>query len=253
MSSVSGIDSSSPESTATTAKNILGKDDFLKLMITQLRYQDPLEPTDNKDFIAQMAQFSSLEQMANMSAGFENLAQVQESILRESAIAQAINLIGKTVSAVLPVDTVTGKINTEQTRLYLEADNTSMTLQTLAKDTPVTVLALEGGMYEVLLEDGSRGYVTEDALTIDENPRIVGVATGMKLIDGVPHVTVNGEDVPITQIEEVRMAAAGTPVDNPTDGTTDDTTDGTADDATDGATDVATDGDAADGTTDSQG
>ncbi len=217
MSSVSGIDGSTQESTANAVKKVLGKDDFLKLMITQLRYQDPLEPTDNKDFIAQMAQFSSLEQMANMSKGFETMAQFQESILRESAVGQAINLIGKTVSAILPVESITGKINTEQTKLYLEADKNSMTLQTLAKDTPVTVLALEGGMYEVLLENGSRGYVAEDALTIDDNPRITGVATGMKLIDGAPYVTINGKDVPLTQVEEVKMAAAEAPADDTAD------------------------------------
>lgn len=221
MSTVSGIDGSSQESTASAVKKVLGKDDFLKLMITQLRYQDPLEPTDNKDFIAQMAQFSSLEQMANMSKGFETLAQLQESTLRESAVGQAINLIGKTVSAILPVESVTGKINTEQTKLYLEADDTSMTLQTLAKDTPVTVLALEGGMYEVLLENGSRGYVAEDALTIDDNPRITGVATGMKLIDGAPYVTINGKDIPITQIEEVKMTAVEAPAEDSADDTAD--------------------------------
>ena len=221
MSAVSGIDGSTQESTANAVKKVLGKDDFLKLMITQLRYQDPLEPTDNKDFIAQMAQFSSLEQMANMSKGFETMAQFQESILRESAVGQAINLIGKTVSAILPVESVTGKINTEQTKLYLEADKNSIELQTLAKDTPVTVLALEGGMYEVLLENGSRGYVAEDALTIDDNPRITGVATGMKLIDGAPYVTINGKDVPLTQVEEVKMTAVEAPAEDSADDTAD--------------------------------
>ena len=48
-------------------KNDLDKDAFLKLLITQLQYQDPLNPTDDKEFIAQMAQFSALEQMQNMN------------------------------------------------------------------------------------------------------------------------------------------------------------------------------------------
>lgn len=52
---------------------VLDKDAFLKLMLTQLQHQNPLEPMDNTEFIAQMAQFSSVEQLANISTSMENM------------------------------------------------------------------------------------------------------------------------------------------------------------------------------------
>jgi len=68
----------------------LGKDDFLKILITQLQHQDPTSPMEDKEFISQMAQFSSLEQMTNMSEGFRRLS----SLL---ATSEAAAYLGKTV------------------------------------------------------------------------------------------------------------------------------------------------------------
>ena len=76
-----------------TALSGLGKDAFLKLLMTQMQYQDPMSPMDNKDFIAQMAQFSSLEQMKNMNTSLTNFIKTETS----SAKLNALTLIGKDV------------------------------------------------------------------------------------------------------------------------------------------------------------
>ncbi len=73
-----------------TASQELGKDDFLKLLITQLQNQDPTSPMENTEFIAQMAQFSSLEQMTNMSNEFTKLANMLNS-------GEAVSMLGKSV------------------------------------------------------------------------------------------------------------------------------------------------------------
>ncbi len=79
----------------------LGKDDFLKLLITQLSNQDPTSPMEDTEFISQMAQFSSLEQMTNMSNSFTKMA----SFLNSS---EAASTLGKTVELNIGDTTTTG-------------------------------------------------------------------------------------------------------------------------------------------------
>ena len=85
------------------SKQELGKDDFLRILITQLQHQDPTSPMEDREFIAQMAQFSALEQMTNMSNQFSGLA----GILNHSS---AINLLGKEVEIELGDRVITGTV-----------------------------------------------------------------------------------------------------------------------------------------------
>ncbi|AGK55400.1 flagellar hook assembly protein FlgD [Bacillus sp. 1NLA3E] len=71
-------------------KTTLGKDDFLRILTTQLSNQDPTNPLQDKDFIAQMATFSSLEQMTNLNSSFDKFASLQMS--------QYAGTIGKEIS-----------------------------------------------------------------------------------------------------------------------------------------------------------
>jgi flagellar basal-body rod modification protein FlgD len=67
----------------------LGKDDFIKILIAQMKNQDPTQPLQDREFIAQMAQFSSVEQLQNMALEMTKLRQ---------SIGMASGLIGKTIS-----------------------------------------------------------------------------------------------------------------------------------------------------------
>ena len=91
---------SSGGSETTVTNDTLGKDDFLKLLVAQMQNQDPLNPTDNKESIAQLAQFSALEQMNNIATSMESLNQSMTNFSQQSSLTQGAALIGKWVSGV---------------------------------------------------------------------------------------------------------------------------------------------------------
>lgn len=99
MSSVSSTSSASDALSATTSSSTgsttLGKEDFLKLLVTQISNQDPLNPMDNTEFVAQLAQFSNLEQSITTNDHLTNLENAQVSLNN----AQVTSLVGKTITA----------------------------------------------------------------------------------------------------------------------------------------------------------
>jgi flagellar basal-body rod modification protein FlgD len=107
---------------ATASSNALGLQDFMKILLTQLMYQDPLKPLDNQEFMAQMAQFTSLEQTQRLND------KVQQMIQNQAAL-QSVGLIGRTVE----VSTETGRASGTVTALSVQGD------------APVFTLALPGG------------------------------------------------------------------------------------------------------------
>lgn len=109
--SVSSLTSITPAATSflngTTAaapKQQLNQDDFLKLLTTQLSNQDPLKPMDDTQFIAQMAQFSALEQSTTLTKDFEAFSSAQQ-------ITSAQNLLGRTVTLSTDGTDASGPVN----------------------------------------------------------------------------------------------------------------------------------------------
>jgi flagellar basal-body rod modification protein FlgD len=84
------------------AQKNLDKSSFVTLLVSQLKNQDPLAPTDNQAFIAQLAQFSSLEEMQNLNQNILGLAVLQQSNALMAQLTQSSALIGKNVRYVDP-------------------------------------------------------------------------------------------------------------------------------------------------------
>ena len=76
-----------------TGNAVLGKDDFLKLLVAQLQHQDPMNPTDNNEFMSQMTSYSTLEQVTNMAKSNAEMAATL-------GMQQSLGLIGRTVTYV---------------------------------------------------------------------------------------------------------------------------------------------------------
>jgi len=91
-------------SSATSPANSLSMQDFLKVLFTQLTYQDPLKPLDNQQFMAQIAQFASLQQAQQTNA---NIAQ----LVTNQAALQSVGLIGRTVDITTSAGPVTGTVS----------------------------------------------------------------------------------------------------------------------------------------------
>ncbi len=118
--SISGI-----SSTATNLRaNGLNQEDFMKILLTQLTYQDPMKPMDNQQFMAQMAQFTSLEQTQQLNDKISTL-------ISNQAALQSVGLIGRTVDINATGGTLTGTV----VSLSLAGDSPLITLRTTAGAT----------------------------------------------------------------------------------------------------------------------
>ncbi len=108
-----GISSASTAQAVESSKDKLGQKDFLKLMVAQLKNQDPLKPMENGDFLGQMAQFSSVTGLQDLQASFNQLAGVMQSnqALQASALVGRTALVPGNAAVLSAGQTVSGAVD----------------------------------------------------------------------------------------------------------------------------------------------
>jgi len=201
--------------TTTTTKAALGKEDFLKMLVAQLKNQDPLNPMDGTDFTAQLAQFSSLEQLANLNAQIQNQALSMTSM----AHSQAVNMIGKSVTV---TETNSLAANGKPIEIgYSLAGDASQVLVRILDGSGNVVKTLtatdqKSGQNSITwdMNAGTRGDYTFQVLARDANGNDVtatasstGTVAAVQFKDNQIYVIVNGQQVPFSNVSYITQAA----------------------------------------------
>ncbi len=205
----------------TNTSNILGKDDFLTLLITQLQNQDPLNPTDSTEYTAQLAQFSSLEQLSNINQNLEYLQLFQASINN----AQAVSFIGKEITALGDaIQVKEGVADACEFELTADAGGVIVNIYNDAGNLVKTIDqgAMEAGRQTVVWDgtdqNGNQmqdGDYTFEIMAVDANDQDVkaitytsGVVSGVTFIDGTTYFIIENQKIPIADIIEVNEVVA---------------------------------------------
>ncbi len=194
----------------------LGKDAFLRLLITQLKNQNPLNPMNNTQFISQMAQFSALEQTSNLAKSFSEF----ENGFNASMQLEAASLVGKKASVNSnEVDVIAGKSGVIGFKLPQKAFVYVKIMDSKGNVIDSEKLGwLERGMHKytwsatnsqgVKVPDGSYTYEVE---AIESNGTHLqlsgtkdGVITGVKFDSGKIYVEINGVDYPLSSVTELK-------------------------------------------------
>jgi flagellar basal-body rod modification protein FlgD len=139
-SSVSSTTSATTSSLFSGKESSLGKEDFLKLLIEQIKNQDPLEPQENSDYVAQLATFSSLEQQMSMSDQLATLSLLDQGI----ANAQVLTMVGKQATVKGDVVTTDGNGTATNIMFTLGSKSTKTTV-TISDSSGTVVRSLELG------------------------------------------------------------------------------------------------------------
>lgn len=197
----------------------LNKDDFLKLFITQLQYQDPLNPQDSSEFVSQLAQLTQVEQAYNTNTNLESLLAAQNNSMSMSAVS----FIGKTVTALgnsIPYDGTSSAVINFNLPDSVSAATLSISdssgnivrsyaLDSMAagdgsctwdgKDSDGNALAAGNYTYGIVATGIDGSSVTATTYT-------TGTISGVSFASDTPSVTVGSQSYPLTDIVNIQAA-----------------------------------------------
>lgn len=151
----------------TKVNNDLDKNAFLKLLITQLENQDPMDPQDNSEFVAEMAQFSSLEQMTNMNESLTKINTLVSNMDTSVLVGQLSGMIGKGVEWTNTIESAD-----EEGKPVVTTENMSGVITGVTMADGVTKIIVQSGLQQHTVEiaDISRVYeLTEDTANNNAN------------------------------------------------------------------------------------
>jgi len=204
----------------TGSMQTLGKDDFLKLLVAKLTNQDPLDPIEDEAFVADLAQFSTLEQMQNINNSLQNSLDWDYLQMQTINNTMATSLIGK-------------KVHASFNNIYLDEDNTpqiSFNTTEYAESVNIRIMSSDGTVVRTLTmeeapagtnsipwdgrdESGQRvpqGYYTIEVSAVDASGEsftpstfVEGKVTGVVYRDGSAYLHINGLEIPLADVTSI--------------------------------------------------
>jgi len=213
VSGISGVTANNTSSYEVGGS--LGKDEFMKLLITQLQNQDPLDPMDSTEYISQLAQFSSLEQLQNINDKLDDLT---------AKLSDASNLIDREVEALGTIVKVEDGA-ADAIRFNLASDATAV-FASISNSDGVYVRTMQVGPLgegrQTVAWDGRDdngnmvpdGKYTVDIQAVDTGGNIVqstslikGIVTGATFGDGMTYLLIGDIEIPLSSVIKINQVA----------------------------------------------
>lgn len=199
--SINGVTNTSGITNSNTKEfnNSLDKDAFLNLLVTQLRYQNPLEPMDDKEFISQMAQFSSLEQSQNTN--------------KIAKFNSAYGMIGKMISATTSGETgkledsvgIVESVKVSGDKAYLIVDSKEIPYESINEVTDV-IGSIEQNqiMLQNIRFNMAYSMLGREIKAKKDNVEISGTVEGIRSVNGSIKLIVGENQLSLDEIYEIK-------------------------------------------------